>query len=73
LYEKAVPVTVPLGVDGGTFPCAPGQLIPILVFEQRLGHYDGSFLDRGHRGLIEDKNGDIEVDRLLWDRLVRKP
>jgi hypothetical protein len=66
-------VTVPQGVDRFTFPNALGQLIPTLVLEQRLGHYDGNFLDWGQRGLIEGKHGYFQVNRLRWDRMVWQP
>jgi hypothetical protein len=66
-------VTVPQGVDRCTFPNALGQLIPTLVLEQRLGHYDRKFLDWGQRGLIDGKPGYFQVNRLCWYRLVWKP
>jgi hypothetical protein len=50
-----------------------GHLIPTLLLEQRLGHYDGDFLDRGQRGFIEGKNGYLQGYRLRRDRLVWQP
>jgi hypothetical protein len=66
-------VTFPQGVDRCPFPNALGHLIPTLVLEQRLGHYDGNFLDWGPRGLIEGKHGYFQVNRLYRDRLVWQP
>jgi hypothetical protein len=66
-------VTVPQGVDRCTFSNALGHLIPTLVLEQRLGHYDGNFLYRGQRGLIEGKHGYFQVNWLRRNRLVWKP
>jgi hypothetical protein len=41
-----------MGVDRCIFPNALGHLIPTLAFEQRLGHYDGNFFNRGRAFLI---------------------
>jgi hypothetical protein len=66
-------VTVPQGVAIFTFPNALGHLIPTLVLEQRLGRYEGNFLDRGQGVLIEDKHGYVQANRLCRDRLVGQP
>jgi hypothetical protein len=66
-------VTVPQGVDRCTFPNALGHLISTLVFEQRLGHYDGNFFNGGRAFLLEGKYGYLQVYRLRRDRLVWQP